>query len=265
MDLGHVLAPRPEVMGYDATRRDRLIPENPVPHWAARRSGHVERRRRRKLNGKVGGRLPKSPVRGAAKRVRRELFDQPPPPIPARAAAGAVLTVDKFGLPTEWASLLVESEQERSDRQGAALKLLHEVFEVAARHLGEQRIGEEWSRFAQGRAGRPSGPSNPDIDTALLEEWDRRTSQLAPDERRRQAKAIAEDVERGTSDWARALRDRLHGTAKKGTHAGAVEQRIRRALRERDERSATERLMRRAFPDRFRPSLLSWPWPGEET
>jgi hypothetical protein len=217
------------------------------------------------LNGKVGGRLPKSPVLGAAKRVRRELFDHPPPPIPARAAVGAVATVDKFGLPTEWASLLTESEQERSDRQGAALKLLHEVFELAARHLGEQRVGEEWSRFAEGHPGRPSGPGNPEIDTALLEEWDRRASQLAPDERRRLARAIAEDVEKGTSDWARALHDRLYGTATRGITAVAVEQRIRRALRQRDERSATERLMRRAFPDRVRPTLLSWPWPDEET
>ena len=258
--LGHVLAPRSGAMGYNATRRDRLIPENLAPHRAARHVHHVERRRRRRLNGKVGGRLPKSPVLGAAKRVRRELFDHPPPPIPARAAADAVAAVDKFGLPIRWASLLAESEQERCDRQGSALKLLHEVFEVAVRHLGQQRVGEEWSRFTQGHPGRPRGPGDPDIDTDLLEEWDRRASQLAPDERRRLARAIAEDVERGTSDWARALHDRLGVT--RATNV-AVQKRMRKALRERDQRSAIERFVRKAFPDRYRPTLLSWP--DEET
>ena len=65
-------------------------------------------------------------------------------------------TVDKFGLPIEWASLLMASEQERSDRQGAALKVLHEVFEVA-----EQRVGEEWSRLVQAQVGAPERTRQP--------------------------------------------------------------------------------------------------------
>ena len=118
------------------------------------------------------------------------------------------------------------------------------------------------------RWGRPSGPGNPEIDTAVVKEWDRRASQLAPDERRRLARVIAEDVERGPSDWATGrgpLHDRLHRTAIRGTTVVAVEQRIRLALRQRNERSTTERLMRRAFPDRVTPSLHSWPLPDEET
>ena len=111
-------------------------------------------------------------------------------------------------------------------------------------HLGKQRLSEEWSRFTQGRPGAPRGPRDPDVDKILLEEWDRRASQRAPDERRRLAKVNAEDDERGASDWATELRDRLHGTAKKAIHAGAVEQRIRRALRQRDEWSATDRWIR---------------------
>ena len=181
--------------------------------------------------------------------------------IVARAAAGAAAAaVDKFGLPTHW-TFLSESEQECRDREATARNLLREVLEVAAQHLGCQQVSEEWSRFARtkglspnSKGGRPTGPAAPDIDKSLLEEWDLRASQLAPDARRSLLKAIAEDVANRKTPWARETRDQLAKTS--GTSAEAIEQRIRRLLREREQSIAAERLKQRVLQKGLPPTLL---------
>jgi hypothetical protein len=135
---------------------------------------------------------------------------------------------DRFGLPMRW-SLLTETKAERKDRIISVLMLLREVFAVAVRHMGDSDARHFWKDVAKGKPGRPKGRrKNPDIDAILLDAYDA-------------AAATADEKTRKTLPRRLATNADQQAPGRFGASAGAIQQRIRRLLNERQRRAKAER------------------------
>jgi len=133
---------------------------------------------------------------------------------------------DRFGLPLNW-SLLGETEDQRIDRMASVIGAVGELYTVAVRHLGKQFAREVWKAAAKGRPGRPKGRKDPERDELLLKMYDRFVSGKDEKARKSVPRELAEFVKCKGADLFPAT-------------TGAIEQRIRRLLKAREQ----DRVMR---------------------
>jgi hypothetical protein len=204
-----------------------------------------------------GGRPKNSPTLGAADRVRPEirkvrLYRAQV----ARNAANDSEGLDKYGLPWRGPSLL-SPEEEHLQAEALAAAFIREAIKAVKRVVGPQiakRLFSEALKEAKTQGPKP-GPRNPNADDCLVVEWDRRALHLTASDRKRVARQMAGEIASGSTDWGRQVRENWEWAVNDG-QAANTEQRIRRALRRRDENEAAARLKQRVLKQGSPPTLL---------
>ena len=136
------------------------------------------------------------------------------------AALGTALaTVDKFGLPLKW-QLSGETPEQRLERVVAVIGVVREVYFTAISHLGIDPARAVWKETAKGKAGRPKGRRNPQLDDVMLQVYDSfitsepKKNKSAPREASNSLKRVAPDLFPAT--------------------VGSLEQHLRRLIKDRN-------------------------------
>jgi hypothetical protein len=192
-----------------------------------------------------GGRRPK-PVIPSAKAVEkvREISTYRAE-VAARARTKAA-DLDEFGLPLQRLADLRPSEIIEEE----ARSLLRAAVDRACRVLGNETTVDElrhWLRVLETvptrSPGARAGARHPEIDGALIAEYDRRALNVSAEDQRRIPTLLARDIVAGEGDWAGEMRDQLRKIGVGGENS--IGSRIRRAAEGRKQVDEDEQFVQR--------------------
>jgi hypothetical protein len=141
-------------------------------------------------------------------------------PLPPRAT-------DRFDLPrTSLLSEACESAEERKARLRTVRRQAFMFYKTVCDQLGQDETKKLFDGFWKRRPGRQRGPTNPDRDRALLEEYDDRHALTTSDAER----------ERLPREIGHLANDRFPGVF--GNSASAIEKHLRRLTTSRERRQS---------------------------